>query len=646
MGDDSGAASIDMLTGGLGRLIPKNRSRAEAEAEVRASQAKKYQKDADEYDLEYYDDAVPVDENGVLVPSRRPSLDTYLEENLIKSEVEALMKKQRISYKAKSSLSKMLSAVGRKVSPTIEKIKSRAKLFMPRGYSPAQPVFNNIKQLKAFAARIESSGQSWEDFIDVTKNEVFDPETGAPAAFDPIMELFMSKNNRRPKLSRTTEPEANEVAVFRGIEARLPGVDPVTSIHNNRRILSMAEHLQDWKSRRSMRVSVGGISNNGTGSHVTSHAGIASEYTGGDETLTTPAMLKFGINANKIKIDSDAEVEQRLIEILGPEHKKYTDPMSLTQKAALAGTDVYAPGIIDPGSSYESVILNRSAVRVLGTDQGFRPGEGNVYGTEGTLRTEEDFNFIPTIKTPKVLTPRKTLSEFLYNQLIKQKYNRFQIENLSISDRFKLLMKAQKQKISKQSSSVQSSFATKLRDAAYNRGLISPVPESRPSNPFNNNQMSEEEWLNLMLPNYKPSMLQKFFPGKFSSLLNKKAGNEYNVPLDSPWRSQQVPGLKTGGTINYDNTLANLHQGEMVLTQPLTQKLNDGINALSYMLARPNNSMSSVSSGQPAQQVASAPVSYYNLTVQPSPGMDEDALANRVVRKLKDHERRVGMARR
>jgi hypothetical protein len=111
-------------------------------------------------------------------------------------------------------------------------------------------------------------------------------------------------------------------------------------------------------------------------------------------------------------------------------------------------------------------------------------------------------------------------------------------------------------------------------------------------------------------------------------------------------RLPNIPGLRSGGTINNDNTLANLHQGEMVLTQPLTQKLNDGINALSYMLARPNNSMSSVSSGQPAQQVASAPVSYYNLTVQPSPGMDEDALANRVVRKLKDHERRVGMARR
>jgi hypothetical protein len=116
--------------------------------------------------------------------------------------------------------------------------------------------------------------------------------------------------------------------------------------------------------------------------------------------------------------------------------------------------------------------------------------------------------------------------------------------------------------------------------------------------------------------------------------------------LQARMPNPNIPGLRSGGTINNDNTLANLHQGEMVLTQPLTQKLNDGINALSYMMASPNNSMSSISSGQPAQQVASAPVSYYNLTVQPSPGMDEDALANRVVRKLKDHERRVGMARR
>jgi cell wall-associated NlpC family hydrolase len=41
-----------------------------------------------------------------------------------------------------------------------------------------------------------------------------------------------------------------------------------------------------------------------------------------------------------------------------------------------------------------------------------------------------------------------------------------------------------------------------------------------------------------------------------------------------------IPALRKGATINYDNTLANLHKGETVLTNPLTKKLNDGIDGL------------------------------------------------------------------
>jgi len=41
-----------------------------------------------------------------------------------------------------------------------------------------------------------------------------------------------------------------------------------------------------------------------------------------------------------------------------------------------------------------------------------------------------------------------------------------------------------------------------------------------------------------------------------------------------------IPALRKGATINYDNTLANLHAGEAVLTAPLTQKLNQGIDDL------------------------------------------------------------------
>lgn len=39
-----------------------------------------------------------------------------------------------------------------------------------------------------------------------------------------------------------------------------------------------------------------------------------------------------------------------------------------------------------------------------------------------------------------------------------------------------------------------------------------------------------------------------------------------------------IPALRSGGTIMYDNTLANLHRGETVLTAPLTNKLKDGVS--------------------------------------------------------------------
>jgi TP901 family phage tail tape measure protein len=43
---------------------------------------------------------------------------------------------------------------------------------------------------------------------------------------------------------------------------------------------------------------------------------------------------------------------------------------------------------------------------------------------------------------------------------------------------------------------------------------------------------------------------------------------------------QWIPGLKDGGSILYDNTLANLHRKETVLTAPLSSKLEQGINNL------------------------------------------------------------------
>ncbi len=67
--------------------------------------------------------------------------------------------------------------------------------------------------------------------------------------------------------------------------------------------------------------------------------------------------------------------------------------------------------------------------------------------------------------------------------------------------------------------------------------------------------------------------------------------DRYGSPLKAWDHSQRVgwyanggmviPALRKGATINYDNTLANLHRGESVLTAPLTNKLKEGVGVAS-----------------------------------------------------------------
>lgn len=83
-----------------------------------------------------------------------------------------------------------------------------------------------------------------------------------------------------------------------------------------------------------------------------------------------------------------------------------------------------------------------------------------------------------------------------------------------------------------------------------------------------------------------------------------------------------IPGLKTGGRIRMDNTLANLHANESVLTAPLSAKLERGITNM-------DNSSSPV----------------YNININGSGITDPDALANVVVRKLRHIEKTKGPSR-
>lgn len=83
-----------------------------------------------------------------------------------------------------------------------------------------------------------------------------------------------------------------------------------------------------------------------------------------------------------------------------------------------------------------------------------------------------------------------------------------------------------------------------------------------------------------------------------------------------------IPGLKTGGRIRMDNTLANLHANETVLTAPLSARLERGINNM-------DNSSSAV----------------YNININGAGINDAEALANVVVRKLQMANKNKGPSR-
>jgi TP901 family phage tail tape measure protein len=82
-------------------------------------------------------------------------------------------------------------------------------------------------------------------------------------------------------------------------------------------------------------------------------------------------------------------------------------------------------------------------------------------------------------------------------------------------------------------------------------------------------------------------------------------------------------GLRKGAEyVRFDNTLANLHKGESVLTKDITNKMRQGVD-----------------------QFANGGGMGDTINVYPSEGMDEEALANKVVRKLDKRARRKPVTR-
>ena len=86
--------------------------------------------------------------------------------------------------------------------------------------------------------------------------------------------------------------------------------------------------------------------------------------------------------------------------------------------------------------------------------------------------------------------------------------------------------------------------------------------------------------------------------------------------------SRGIPLLKGAANINFDNTIANLHKGEAVLTEDINRQFRQGV-----------------------ANFANGAGDEYNFIVQPSEGMDEEALANKVIRKWKAEQARKPQSR-
>jgi len=118
------------------------------------------------------------------------------------------------------------------------------------------------------------------------------------------------------------------------------------------------------------------------------------------------------------------------------------------------------------------------------------------------------------------------------------------------------------------------------------------------------------------------------------------SGNSTGDHLHFEWSGlnpgSNPPGMRMGG-ITMSNGLANLHQGEAVLTSPLTADLKAGIEAMKYNI--PQNNQGSVDASTISNN------SVYNINVDASGTNNPREVANQVVKAIRSEENRRSFGR-
>ncbi len=89
------------------------------------------------------------------------------------------------------------------------------------------------------------------------------------------------------------------------------------------------------------------------------------------------------------------------------------------------------------------------------------------------------------------------------------------------------------------------------------------------------------------------------------------------------WLARKGVSLQTGGTVKWDNTIANLHKDETVLTAPLSKELERGINKLDTGVS-----------------------THYDINIEVNgSNMDANQLAETIMTKIKQKEDRTGRSK-